>query len=117
MPRSRRCHQGQPGNPQDLRPGAGSQVMISRALRLPNPVCFMSKIAFLFSLLIASLSSPDQVGAANNKPASPLAAWEHSIVNVEVARKQYDYYQPWSKRTRKTLKTGTVMSDHQILTT
>ena len=56
------------------------------------------------------------VQAASNKPGSN-AEWEKSIVTVEVARKQYDYYQPWSKRTRKTQKTGTVIGERQILTT
>jgi hypothetical protein len=44
-------------------------------------------------------------------------AWDHSIVNIEVARKQYDYYQPWSRRTHRTQKTGLVYGDREILTT
>jgi hypothetical protein len=44
-------------------------------------------------------------------------AWEHSIVTIEVSRKQYDYYQPWTKRTRRIQKVGTILEDHQILTT
>jgi len=76
---------------------------------------FMSKTTF--ALLLLTLASPALVSAAGNKSSSSLATWERSIVNVEVARKQYDYYQPWSKRTRKTHKTGTVVGDRQILTT
>jgi len=38
-------------------------------------------------------------------------------VTLEVARKQYDYYQPWTKRTTRAQKTGLVVGDHQILTT
>lgn len=45
------------------------------------------------------------------------SVWEHSIVTLEVARKQYDYYQPWSRHTRRLLKTGVVVGDHQVLTT
>src|SRR5262245_66545163 len=43
--------------------------------------------------------------------------WENSTVTVEVARKQYDYYQPWGQRNRRLQKTGTVIGDRQILTT
>src|SRR5215467_2543407 len=46
-----------------------------------------------------------------------LSGWERSIVTIEVSRKQYDYYQPWSKRTRRFQKTGIYLGDHQILTT
>jgi hypothetical protein len=46
-----------------------------------------------------------------------LTGWERSIVTIEVSRKQYDYYQPWSKRTRRFQKIGTFIGDKQILTT
>jgi PDZ domain-containing protein len=48
---------------------------------------------------------------------SASSAWEHSLVTIEVARKKYDYYQPWSRRTSQTQKTGLVLGEHQILTT
>src|SRR5438045_1098379 len=59
------------------------------------------------------------IPAAHAQQPKKLAAsaWEHSIVTIEVARKQYDYYQPWSKQMRKLQKVGTVVNDHQILTT
>lgn len=46
-----------------------------------------------------------------------LAGWERSVVTIEVSRKQYDYYQPWTKRNRRFQKIGTVIGDKQILTT
>src|SRR5215475_10370767 len=46
-----------------------------------------------------------------------LTGWERSLVTIEVSRKQYDYYQPWSKRTRRFQKIGTVIGERQILTT
>jgi hypothetical protein len=55
--------------------------------------------------------------AAQEQKAPELSAWANSIVTVEVARKQYDYYQPWSKRTRRVQKAGTVIGERQILTT
>jgi hypothetical protein len=43
--------------------------------------------------------------------------WERSVVTVEVTRKQYDYLQPWSVRVDQVQKMGTILDDHQILTT
>ncbi len=44
-------------------------------------------------------------------------AWEHSIVTLEVARKHYDYYQPWSKGVRRVTKSGLVVGEREVLTT
>ena len=60
-----------------------------------------------------ALTFSERVRAQEEK----LAGWERSIVTIEVSRKQYDYYQPWSKRTRRFQKIGTVIGDKQILTT
>jgi len=79
-----------------------------------RPKLFMQNIRLI--LLAFTLFLPATLIAAGDKP-SASAGWERSIVTVEVARKQYDYYQPWSKRTRKTQKTGTVIGERQILTT
>jgi hypothetical protein len=54
---------------------------------------------------------------AQDEKRSNASAWEHSIVQLEVSRKQYDYYQPWANRPRRTPKTGIVVGDRQILTT
>lgn len=45
------------------------------------------------------------------------AQWERSIVRVEVSRKVYDYYQPWNRRTDRSMKMGLVVGERQILTT
>src|SRR5215467_8591551 len=45
------------------------------------------------------------------------SAWSSSVVTIEVARKQYDYYQPWSTPMRQVQKMGTVIAGHQVLTT
>ena len=54
---------------------------------------------------------------AQDEKRSELSAWEHSVVTIEVARKQYDYFLPWSKRTIKLRKIGLAVGDRQILTT
>jgi len=47
----------------------------------------------------------------------PSSQWEKSIVRIEVSRKVYDYYQPWNRRTDRSLKMGLVVGDKEILTT
>jgi hypothetical protein len=54
---------------------------------------------------------------AKEEKRTTVSPWEHSIVTIETARRQYDYYQPWAKRTKKVQKSGVVIGDHQILTT
>src|SRR5438094_156249 len=55
--------------------------------------------------------------AADDAKHVDPAAWEHSLVQLDVTRKQYDYFQPWSKRVKSGQKTGLVISDREILTT
>jgi hypothetical protein len=73
---------------------------------------------FSIALLLVSLvvSNPRSLFAQDEKRGAP-SLWEKSIVTIEVNRHQYDYYQPWSKRTKRLQKVGTVMPDHQILST
>ena len=71
-------------------------------------------LALLAATMALALSVPAQ---AQEEKKAELAGWERSVVTIEVARKQYDYYQPWTKRTRRFQKIGTVFGDHQILTT
>src|SRR5690349_19290084 len=54
---------------------------------------------------------------AQERKGAPHSPWEHSIVTLEVSRKQYDYYQPWTRKTSRVLKTGLYVGEHQILTT
>lgn len=43
--------------------------------------------------------------------------WERSVVTLDVTRKEYDYFQPWSRRARAVGKVGIVIGPRQILTT
>lgn len=49
--------------------------------------------------------------------AAEQPGWLNSVVIVEVTRKQYDYFQPWTKRMKTTQKTGIVVGESSILTT
>jgi hypothetical protein len=62
------------------------------------------------------LAAPRVLPAQEARSSEP-SVWEHSIVTLEVARKQYDYYQPWSKRTSRLQKAGLVVGEREILTT
>lgn len=65
-------------------------------------------------LLFVLLAAGAAVQPARGAEGSPL---RNSIVTVEVTRKQYDYYQPWTRKSAQVLKTGTVVGERQILTT
>jgi hypothetical protein len=67
-----------------------------------------------FILLLLATAVPGQ--AEERKRAQP-SPWERSVVTLEVSRKQYDYYQPWTRKTSRVQKTGICLGDHQILTT
>lgn len=66
-----------------------------------------------FSCRAAATPADEAAGSG----ASQLLSWEDSIVNIEVSRKQYDYYQPWTRRPGRALKTGIVIGEKEILTT
>ena len=96
--------------PQNSSTGKGSSLKPARSRRwVKAGLAFLLVVAFL--TLVTLLAS-----AADEKPKD-ASGWERSIVTVEVARKQYDYYQPWSKRTRRLQKAGLVIGEREILTT
>ena len=43
--------------------------------------------------------------------------WERVLVSVEINRKQYDYFQPWTERVQTAVKAGIVIGPREILTT
>jgi len=74
----------------------------------------METLLLVCALLVHSVFLSDAAEfAAQSSPSTS----ERSIVTIEVARKKYDYYQPWTRRTSQTQKTGLVIGDRQILTT
>jgi len=67
---------------------------------------------FSFFLLVAT------VAGRGGEPASKATGdWERSLVSVEINRKQYDYFQPWTKRVQTVVKTGLLVGPREILTT
>ena len=51
------------------------------------------------------------------KAENESANWEHSLVQIESTRHQYEYFQPWARRTSSNNKFGVVMQGKQIVTT
>src|SRR5258708_14320552 len=56
-------------------------------------------------------------GLAREMASKAAGDWEREIVSVEINRKQYDYFQPWTKRVQTVVKTGIVIGPREILTT
>ena len=50
-------------------------------------------------------------------PAAPASDWENSLVYLEVTRKAYEVFQPWSPKSRTVQKNGLVIGAREILTT
>ena len=71
------------------------------------------KRALLISLVLAACLP----GLAQERKRAPASPWERAVVTLEVSRKQYDYYQPWTRKTSRAQKTGIVLSNHGVLTT
>ena len=71
-----------------------------------------NRLLLTLLVLIAPLSA-----LAESTPAAASPAWEKSVVKIEVARKAYDYYQPWNRRNDRAAKTGLVVGVRQILAT
>lgn len=69
--------------------------------------------------ILVCLSAGTAFSAAEDHTAAvkQVLSWEDSIVTLEVSRKQYDYYQPWTRRPGRAVKTGVVIGERQILTT
>jgi hypothetical protein len=73
----------------------------------------MNRLLPFILLLLATAVS----GQAEERKRAQPSPWERSVVTLEVSRKQYDYYQPWTRKTSRVQKTGICLGDHQILTT
>jgi len=70
-----------------------------------------------FIFVLGLILSVAPVALAQTAPTGTVALWEKSVVRVEVTRRSYDYYQPWSTRNDQAAKTGLVVGPNQILTT
>jgi hypothetical protein len=70
----------------------------------------MSRVIAFFVLLMGTCG-------AFAAEAARGADMENSVVQMEVTRRQYDFFQPWSRRVDQVQKVGTVVGTREILTT
>ena len=71
-------------------------------------------IRIFSSLLLAALTS-SAVLTVKAELESDL--WGRSLVQIESTRHQYEFFQPWSRRTSSNSKFGVVVGGQRILTT
>jgi S1-C subfamily serine protease len=69
----------------------------------------------LRAVVLFALTLPCSLAAAD--ALQTMRLWEQSVVTLEVTRKEYDYFQPWSRRSQSAVKVGVVTGPRQILTT
>lgn len=81
--------------------------------RLKHPMPELSIWVILTLLVVIA----PLCASAQSTRADSSFDWEKSIVKIEVARKAYDYYQPWNRRNDRAAKTGIVVGERQILAT
>jgi len=74
------------------------------------------RIQFFLWLAVGLALAPAS-GFAREMARKASSDWERAIVSVEINRKQYDYFQPWTKRVQTVVKTGIVIGPREILTT
>ncbi len=55
-------------------------------------------------------------GAAETGPKPPKG-WESAVITLDITRRQYDYFQPWSQRSQTIGKSGVIIGPREILTT
>jgi len=65
-------------------------------------------------LLLTAAVDPALGREATTKAVKGLEA---SVVGLDITRRQYDYFQPWSKRGQTVAKAGIVIGSREILTT
>jgi len=67
-------------------------------------------------MLSLAVLNPAAVSAADSGP-KPARGWAQSIVTLDITRRQYDYFQPWSQHSQTINKSGVVIGPREILTT
>ena len=87
--------------------------LISLNLPMKPWVCRQSCFARLcLALVFILINGTDVFGAGLDS-----GGMEDSVVVLDATRKQYDYFQPWTRRMQSQRKAGLVLSGNEILTT
>jgi hypothetical protein len=78
--------------------------------RLTTPAKFVA-ITFV---LVAALGLP---AFAQDRTSDRSPDWKASLVTLDIKRKRYDYFQPWTRPLENAQKLGVVAGSKEILTT
>ena len=70
-----------------------------------------------FHWLAVGLALAPASGFAGEMAKKAAGDWERAIISVEINRKHYDYFQPWTKRVQTVVKAGIVIGPRELLTT
>ncbi len=100
-------------------PGRG-HTPVSGKMALPGGAAATGVITAFIAVMLSSLPSTAAFGGESSAESAyrqNTRMWEHSIVTLEVARKDYNYLQPWTRQVSRQRKTGIVVGEHEILTT
>lgn len=77
---------------------------------------FFSIVALAVALAAARAAETEPPPVPQSWQANG-SAWADTVVTLEVARNQYDYTQPWTRKTRRLKKSGVVVGPREVLTT
>ena len=75
--------------------------------RRPSRPALLHPLALALALLLL----------CQRAPAAPAPDWESSLVYLEVTRRAYEVFQPWTPKSRTVQKNGLVIGAREILTT
>ncbi|HEX4141733.1 MAG TPA: serine protease [Candidatus Methylacidiphilales bacterium] len=77
----------------------------------------MTRLLTLLFVLALAVPAAAETHAKKSSGDSGKFAWENAIIQIEVAGKSYNYFQPWERSQKSNYKSGVVIDGHQILTT
>ncbi|MEO6034610.1 MAG: hypothetical protein ABIQ35_05100 [Verrucomicrobiota bacterium] len=69
--------------------------------------------SLLLTTVILALACDSSIGASS----SANRELERSVVTLDITRKQYDFFLPWSRQAQNLVKSGIVIGAREILTT
>ena len=72
----------------------------------------MNKLLLGFVILLVGLPSAKAADSGKR-----VKSWERSIVLLDIKRKNYDYFQPWTTPIQNLQKFGVIVGEQEILTT
>ena len=83
--------------------------------RRPSPFAFGTPR--LLGVVLALMLLADSGARAQENVTGAAKDWKKAVVTLDIKRKHYDYFQPWTRPVENTQKFGVVTGPKEILTT